>query len=567
MDVLKFQDPVFGPFSLRSYCKGVIDSAPFQRLRNLYQLGVTRFVFAGATHSRFEHSLGCAHKAYKVAAHTFKTQGGLRAGDAWGYGVDMEEDDVRIVTLAGLCHDLGHGPLSHPFDKLMQRLGVKDWRHEEMSGRLVQYMVDECGLELQREDDVRRITELIEGEPRGAHPPAPMAEGQPGRAGRRFLFDIVANKRNGVDVDKMDYLKRDAQACGVAHGCNVERLLQKYSTKVLEDELCYDYSEYLTVLKLFRTREDLYREVYTLHTCKAIELMAVDALAAAEPLLGIAERVREPQTFISLDDTILTKLQHYRTDHRGKLDDAQDKALRAAEAILHRLEGRQLYRFGNQFTVPPEFLVDSRWDSMKKRFTAEEVASHGGSGSGDIPGGLTAADVIVDENKIDHTKGDKNPAELVGFFNHPTPNVLGRIDRNQIVGIMPQIFQERVLRVFTPHQDERYVRAIERALEAWCRHHFGGDRRMATPVRPPRQQGGAGGANGAALPPMLPREAVTNAMLDSLRQPSDGGAGSGSGSGPALEATPTRRPRLAGPGEGLEDPGPGDRSKRPRPGA
>ncbi|GLC38674.1 hypothetical protein PLESTM_000760400 [Pleodorina starrii] len=513
-----FTDTVDGTFSLPGYCVQLIDTPPFQRLRGLSQLGVIKFVFPGAVHSRFEHSLGTAHKSYKVARHLFKQQGGERAGCARGdeaVCVDMEEEDVKLVTLAGLAHDLGHGPLSHGFDNFLKRLDITHWRHEDMSDRILDHIVAEYDVGLESKD-VPRITELIHG-----LPPEHREAGSTWRRGRRFLFDIVANKRNGVDVDKVDYLQRDATMCGVKVGCDFDRLLKKRFVKVLDDEVCYPWSEYPNILDLFRAREAMHRKVYTNRKCKAVELMAVDALVAAEPLLKITERLESPEDFISLDDSILTTIEHYRKNFRGELNDVEERSLAAAQQIVGSIRSRRLYRFGNQFTVPPEYLADSRWESMKRHFTPAEVSScYGGS---DIPGGLKPGDIICDENKIDHTMGGTNPAERVGFFSSYSSREKYYIGQHQVVGIMPHFYQERVLRVFTPHQEERYVRAIEEALRNWCDQRFGGTAQLATPIRPRRhqrqqEQQPAGGPGAGGLPLLtLGREALVNQMADGIR--------------------------------------------------
>ncbi|EFJ40543.1 hypothetical protein VOLCADRAFT_119951 [Volvox carteri f. nagariensis] len=477
-----FTDTVDGTFSLHPYCIKVIDTPPFQRLRVLSQLGVTKFVFSGAVHSRFEHSLGTAHKSYKVARAIFKQQGGERAAAAEGLGVDMEEVDVKYVTLAGLTHDLGHGPLSHPFENFLERLGLVGWRHEDMSDRILDYLVTNYDVDIDR-SEVARITDLIHGLP-AEHRPG--AGGGLWRPGRRFLFDIVANKRNGVDVDKVDYLQRDAAMCGVKVGCDFDRLLKKSFIKVLDDEVCYPWSEYPNILDLFRAREAMHRKVYTNRTSSA-----------------------------------------WTTPFsRGHLSDVEEKALTRAQEIVRLIRTRQLYRFGNQFTVPPEYLADSRWESMKRQFTPAEVAScYNGS---EVPGGLQPDDVVCDENKIDHTMGGANPAERVGFFRSPSSRSKYYIGQHQVVGIMPHFFQERVLRVFTRHQDERYTRAIEEALRNWCDRRFGSSVQLATPVRPRRPQSEGSGAAAAAQPPLapsglmgclpqLPREALVNRMADAIR--------------------------------------------------
>lgn len=94
------------------------DTPQFQRLRDLKQLGVTHFIFPGASHHRFEHSIGVSVLANRVI-------NGLKFRQP---ELDVSERDIKCVTLAGLCHDLGHGPFSHAFE---------EWLHRRAGGQSV----------------------------------------------------------------------------------------------------------------------------------------------------------------------------------------------------------------------------------------------------------------------------------------------------------------------------------------------------------------------------------------------------------------------------------------------
>jgi HD superfamily phosphohydrolase len=93
-------DAVHGHIRLDDYVWDFMDTPEFQRLRNLKQLGNSHYVFPSATHSRFEHSIGVAYLSNKLYKH-----------------LSSDKTYEKCVTLAGLCHDLGHGPFSHLFDR------------------------------------------------------------------------------------------------------------------------------------------------------------------------------------------------------------------------------------------------------------------------------------------------------------------------------------------------------------------------------------------------------------------------------------------------------------------
>lgn len=104
-------DPIHRHISLENFYYLFIDTIEFQRLRNLKQLGNIHLVFPGATHSRFEHSIGVAHLSNDLFSHLCKSL------------FDPQETRYyeEAVTLAGLLHDLGHGPFSHLFDRSVIR--------------------------------------------------------------------------------------------------------------------------------------------------------------------------------------------------------------------------------------------------------------------------------------------------------------------------------------------------------------------------------------------------------------------------------------------------------------
>ena len=131
------------------------------------QLGTSYYVFPGACHNRFEHSLGVAHLAREHADRTFRLQRRELELDRW---------DVTAVALAGLCHDLGHGPFSHVFEReLLARAGVVGWTHEDMSVRVFDAILDSGALPESALTDgtAARVRAMILAGHVGAPPPPP----------------------------------------------------------------------------------------------------------------------------------------------------------------------------------------------------------------------------------------------------------------------------------------------------------------------------------------------------------------------------------------------------------
>ncbi|KAJ1952038.1 SAM domain and HD, partial [Dispira parvispora] len=107
--VKHFNDPAHGYISFGPFMLDIIDTPQFQRLRYLKQMGTSYFVFPGASHNRFEHCLGVGYLAGNLITRFQETQPELA----------ITERELRCIQVAGLCHDLGHGPFSHVFDSII----------------------------------------------------------------------------------------------------------------------------------------------------------------------------------------------------------------------------------------------------------------------------------------------------------------------------------------------------------------------------------------------------------------------------------------------------------------
>ncbi len=183
------RDPLWNNIRIEGPYLRLLDTAPFQRLRYVRQLGLAHLVYPGATHSRFEHALGAYHLADETVRVLRETEG----------PAVFPEDEGRIVIAAALLHDIGHYPFSHA----LEELGVP--HHEAVAGPLL--ADGEVGEILRAEfgpDAPARVLALVRGESDSP------------------LQGLISGS---IDLDKIDYLKRDAMMCGVAYGeIDVDRL-------------------------------------------------------------------------------------------------------------------------------------------------------------------------------------------------------------------------------------------------------------------------------------------------------------------------------------------------------
>jgi deoxynucleoside triphosphate triphosphohydrolase SAMHD1 len=234
-------DGIHGHIELDDYCLEVIDTVQFQRLRDLKQLGTAYFVYPGGSHNRFEHSLGVCHLAGTLVEKFRKTQPEL----------EITEDDVKCVKLAGLCHDLGHGPFSHVFDLgfIPQVRPERPWTHEQGSEMMLEYLIEDNHIDLDQQH-VQFIKDLIQGSPKSSHEASE----------KGFLFEVVANKQNSVDVDKFDYISRDCHNLGIKSSYDFSRLMN--FNRVIDNHICFHSKEVYNIYEMFHTRFSLFKRIY-----------------------------------------------------------------------------------------------------------------------------------------------------------------------------------------------------------------------------------------------------------------------------------------------------------------
>lgn len=222
-------DPIHRHMVLPDTVLKCVDTPQFQRLRDLKQLGTVYYVFPGASHNRFEHSIGVSFLSGNMIDHLAMINPEL----------DITNEEKLCIRVAGAVHDLGHGPLSHVFDGLfIPSVCGKDehWSHEDMSLDLFDLMLDDNGIEDLDFGDCRKmVKQMVMGiktpKPGLGTAAATTILSSTRIQERPFLFEIVANGKNGIDTDKFDYLARDTYNVGMSTSFDYRRLL--YGSRIL----------------------------------------------------------------------------------------------------------------------------------------------------------------------------------------------------------------------------------------------------------------------------------------------------------------------------------------------
>ncbi|KAK0062604.1 deoxynucleoside triphosphate triphosphohydrolase SAMHD1 [Biomphalaria pfeifferi] len=285
-----FNDPVHGHIELNEACQLIVDTKQFQRLRNIKQLGFVDFVFPGATHTRFEHALGTYHlagkflrslKEYPILKEVSKKMETSNEDES----SHISETDILCVEIAGLCHDLGCGPLSTFFSKRFLVANendsfVKKWLRSR-NVLMFEHMLKINSLEekLERKfglikKDITFIKELIGGYECNGSTAWPYKGGRNEK--QAFLYEIVSNHRNGVDVCKFDYMARDCHNLGIVNNFDAQRYMEFARIIEVDGEIqiCTRKKELGNLYNMFFTRYNLHKFAYQHPVVCGIELIS-----------------------------------------------------------------------------------------------------------------------------------------------------------------------------------------------------------------------------------------------------------------------------------------------------
>jgi HD superfamily phosphohydrolase len=330
------RDPVHGLVAFESreeqIVEALIDTPEMQRLRRVRQLGVTSLVFPGAEHSRFVHAIGAAFVMKLLIARLRSIQGELPQSQ------QLDDDRSRVALAAALLHDVGHGPLSHLFEELIP--GATP--HETWTERIV----------LEPSTGVHRVLVGID-----RTMPSRVVDLVHGRHDLPYLAKAVSGE---LDVDRCDYLLRDAHATGVRYGLyDLDWLLRSLRLSPAADgsesasgapALAIDGAKGLPAIEAFiAARLFMFQQVYLHKAARAAEWMIRVAVGRAVIMLragatleavprAIASAAREEPIalgdYLELDDGAFWGAMH-------AWEDAGDRAL---ADLARRIRARALFK-------------------------------------------------------------------------------------------------------------------------------------------------------------------------------------------------------------------------------
>ena len=309
-------DIIHGSIQICPLAKKIIDTFEFQRLRNIKQLGCCNYVFPSSTHTRFEHSIGVYHLARKYI-DILNTSGEY-----------FTKRDKDCISIAGLIHDIGHGPYSHLFDELFP----EEHNHEYRSGELLKIINKKYNLNF-TDDEIKVIIDYIY--PKNIEIDESI----------KYKYQIISNN-NGIDVDRFDYLTRDIHMTGLNFGIEYKRIME--NSKIINGQILYSEKVKGNIEEFFHVRFNMYKDVYNHRTVRGIEFMIKDYLQIRK----VNELIDDDKCFdlfLTMDDNII-----YQSRMVNCSDDEK------ANMIINRINTRNIYKSIGEIIVPNTFEIQKQ---------------------------------------------------------------------------------------------------------------------------------------------------------------------------------------------------------------
>lgn len=242
-------DPIYGFVKLdKGIITDLIDHPYFQRLRKIAQLGLSYLVYPGAHHTRFHHAIGCMHLMNKAIRQIQNK------------GHEITEAEAEALKIAILLHDIGHGPFSHALEHSI----ASNISHEHLSFLFMQRLNE------QFDGKLSLAIKIFQDK----HP-------------KQFLHQLVSSQ---LDMDRLDYLKRDSFFTGVTEGnIGTERII--HMLDVVNDKLVVEEKGIYSIEKFLIARRLMYWQVYLHKTVVSAENMLIKVLKRAKELISNGEEV------------------------------------------------------------------------------------------------------------------------------------------------------------------------------------------------------------------------------------------------------------------------------------
>ncbi|MBR1768789.1 MAG: HD domain-containing protein [Prevotella sp.] len=327
-------DPVFGFIKIpRGLLYNIVEHPLFQRLNRINQLGLASVVYPGARHTRFQHSLG-AFYLMTEAVRSLQEKGNF-----------IFDSEAEAVEAAILMHDIGHGPFSHVLENTL----IHGISHEEISLMMMEKINSDFNGQL------NLAISIFKGE-----------------YGKNFLHQLISSQ---LDMDRLDYLRRDSFYTGVTEG-NIGSARIIKMLNVIDDSLVVEHKGIYSLENYLTTRRLMYWQVYLHRTCVAYEKVLINMLTRAKDLIKMGQDVfASPALYYFLSnnvDAAWFNTHPEALENYGELDDSDIwSAMKAwkhhSDKILSTLATDMLDRKIFKVEVHEEPITEDRIAELKEK--------------------------------------------------------------------------------------------------------------------------------------------------------------------------------------------------------
>jgi len=384
----------------------IIDTPIFQRLRRIRQLSGAHLIYPGAQHTRFEHSLGVMHIA-SMAGHALAEKG------------IVSSDDIQNLRLAGLLHDIGHGPFSHLFEEIFEE--KRKISHEDLGRDII--LKTEIGDIISKNGfDKKLITKLAFGDSK-----------------LQFMNEIISGV---LSADMMDYLLRDGYFTGAEHA-KIDHHRLTHSLDVYKNKLALDKSSLVNFETMMISRYQMFKAVYFHKTVRAGEVMLLEAMDLAEGELGLSSMNLDEYLQLS-DDVILAKLLNL-PEHNSKL--------KASKKIATDYLNRNLFKSVFETTLTGKAITKKRMQELR-----EEVSKKSK---------IDINEIFVDSSNtpsIPLSPSKKESKSIILLENNGNKTTAKEILISQIKLVSAMSGFMKILRVYTPAKNRKKVEMAAKSI-------------------------------------------------------------------------------------------------------
>ncbi|MDH5482539.1 MAG: HD domain-containing protein [Candidatus Bathyarchaeota archaeon] len=329
----EIKDPVHGYVYITESEKEIIDSYPVQRLRRLRQLAGAEYVYPGANHTRFEHSIGVMYLAGRVTENPNILQ-------------RISEEDAEMVKIAALLHDVGHGPFSHVFEHLL--IKELDKTHEDITAWLI------------GRGELKELLSKFGYKPEDV---GKLAIGKLQTRKKTFVNQIISS---AVDVDKLDFIVRDTHHTGAEYGyIDIFRLI--HALDVLDENLVIDLGALSALESLIIARIESFKSIYFHRVGRAAQIMLAMAMEKANEELRLTD-FKTSEEYLAMDDsTVWTALKNCKKssaiirnlERRRMLKCAYERTFYEKDTMVSNIFSRETYRKQLQTEIAKEARVEA----------------------------------------------------------------------------------------------------------------------------------------------------------------------------------------------------------------